>query len=125
MSETFTLYVAGPMTGLPDFNYPAFYKAEEQLRAAGYEVENPARNELKGRPEGEPMWLSFMRMSLVQISRVDGIALLPGWGDSEGAKLEAHIGQGLKLPVRYLGVWLRPEMIQAALGQAESNAVPT
>lgn len=100
------LYIAGPMTGLPEFNYPAFYKAEEQLGAAGYEIENPARNELKDRPLGEPMWLSFMRMSLVQISTVDGMALLDGWASSSGATLEAHIGRGLKLPVLYLDDWL-------------------
>lgn len=115
------LYIAGPMTGLPDFNYPAFFAAEEQLKAAGYETENPARNELsEDRPADEPMWLGFMRMSLVQISRVDGLALLPGWQNSSGAKLEEHIGQGLKLHVRYLETWLRPEMVEAALGSKVS-----
>ena len=115
------LYVAGPMkssipnflhrpsarsracqTGLPDFNYPAFFKAEEQLLAAGYEVENPARN----KPEGTASWLAYMRLSLVQISRVDGLALLPGWGDSKGARLEVQIAEGLGLHVRYLDDWL-------------------
>lgn len=36
------VYVAGPMTGIPDFNYPAFNAVADQLRAQGYEVENPA-----------------------------------------------------------------------------------
>jgi hypothetical protein len=35
-------YVAGPMTGIKDFNYPAFNAVAEDLRAQGYEVENPA-----------------------------------------------------------------------------------
>lgn len=97
------LYIAGPMTGLPDFNYPAFFAAEEQLKAAGYEVENPARNQ----PEGTASWLAFMRMSLVQISKVDGIALLPGWQDSKGAALEVHIAEALGLRIWSVRQWIR------------------
>lgn len=107
------LYLAGPMTGLPDFNYPAFFSAAKQLREAGYEVENPAEN----KPEGDASWLAFMRMSLVQISKVDGIALLPGWGASKGAKLEVHIAESLGLQVRYADVWLRPEMLASVEAQ--------
>lgn len=114
------LYIAGPMSGLPDFNYPAFFKAAEQLREAGYEVENPAEN----KPEGAASWLAFMRMSLVQISRVDGIALLPGWRDSNGAKLEEHIASALGLQVRYLHTWLDPEMVASVrASEAQDPAV--
>lgn len=116
------LYIAGPMSGLPDFNYPAFFAAEEQLKAAGYEAENPARNELPAERADEPMWRTFMRMSLVQISRVDGLALLPGWGDSKGARLEQEIGLKLGLHVRYLEVWLQPEMIADVAAHAEEAA---
>lgn len=110
------LYIAGPMTGLPDFNYPAFYKAAEQLTAAGYQVENPAENKV----EGTASWLAYMRLSLVQISRVDGIALLPGWRNSKGARLEEHIGSVLGLHVRYVETWLDPEMVAAATGPQDS-----
>lgn len=110
------LYIAGPMTGLPDFNYPAFFKAAADLEAAGYEVENPAANQ----PEGTASWLAFMRMSLVQISRVDGIALLPGWSDSKGARLEEHIGTALGLPVRYVRTWLDVDM-RAAVAANEGG----
>lgn len=96
------LYIAGPMSGLPDFNYPAFFKAAERLRAAGYAVENPAEN----KPEGDASWLAFMRMSLVQISRVDGLALLPGWQDSRGASLEVNIAEALGLTLWSVDQWL-------------------
>ena len=36
------LYVAGPMRGIKDFNFPAFDEAATFLRNAGYEVCNPA-----------------------------------------------------------------------------------
>jgi len=38
------IYIAGPMTGLPEFNYPAFNAAAEYLRSLGHHVENPADN---------------------------------------------------------------------------------
>ena len=36
------IYVAGPMTGHPELNFPAFHAAATELRALGHHVENPA-----------------------------------------------------------------------------------
>ena len=36
------VYIAGPMSGYPDMNGPAFDKKADELRAQGYEVVNPA-----------------------------------------------------------------------------------
>lgn len=94
------LYVAGPMSGLPEFNYPAFVSAAEALRSCGYEVENPAEN-----PACED-WAGYMRLSLVQISRVDALAVLDGWQMSRGAALEVHIAHALHLPVLPVDRWL-------------------
>ena len=38
------IYLAGPMSGLPELNYPAFHAKAAELRAAGHHVENPAEN---------------------------------------------------------------------------------
>lgn len=97
------LYVAGPMTGMPDFNYPAFFDAAKHLEAVGYEAINPARKE--GR-QGCSSWLDFMRLSLIDIAACDGIATLSGWGESRGAALEVHIARSLDLPVRKVSEWV-------------------
>ena len=43
-----TIYVSGPMSGLPDLNFPAFHAAAAELRALGHTVVNPAEKQSKG-----------------------------------------------------------------------------
>lgn len=38
------IYLAGPMTGLPEHNFPAFHAEAARLRGLGYQVENPAEH---------------------------------------------------------------------------------
>lgn len=89
------IYLAGPMTGLPEFNYPAFHAEAARLRALGYHVENPAENDHP--PCGS--WQGYMRQAIRQMLTCDTIALLPGWVDSRGATLERYVGQqaGLRI----------------------------
>jgi hypothetical protein len=47
-----------------------------------------------------------MRAGLRDVADCDGVALLPGWGDSRGAALEAHVARSLDLPVKSLAEWL-------------------
>lgn len=96
------VYIAGPMKGLPDLNYPAFGRAAIQLRGWGLVAINPARS--AGR-EGCDTWLDFMRASLLDIATADGIALLPGWQESRGAFIEQRLGSDLGLDVRPLDSW--------------------
>lgn len=96
------LYIAGPMTGLPNMNYPSFFAAEEWLQSKGYETENPARNENPNEAD-YTMWL---RLGLRQVLDCDGIALLPGFGMSKGATLELFVASFLKMPVRMLKEWI-------------------
>jgi nucleoside 2-deoxyribosyltransferase len=85
------LYLAGPMTGYPDLNFPAFHKAAASLRASGYEVVNPAELE----PDQAALWEDCMRKDIAALVTCDGIALLPGWEKSRGATLEHHIADRL------------------------------
>lgn len=96
------VYIAGPMTGLPDFNYPAFHAAAADLRAAGKDVVNPA--ELHG-PEdsgGDQSWEWYLRAALVAMLGCDEIVLLPGWETSRGARLERYVAEALGMPVTEL-----------------------
>lgn len=97
-------YVAGPMSGLPLSNYPAFHEAARRLRALGYHVENPAEN--RAPPSG--LWQDYMRLALAQLVRCDGVAVLPGWEDSRGASLEVHITKALHMPVIAAAELTRP-----------------
>jgi len=85
------IYISGPMTGLPEFNYPAFHQAAAELRAQGLEVVNPAEN---GIPADAP-WQEHMREDIRMLMDCDTIHMLPGWRESNGAKLEHHIAVAL------------------------------
>jgi hypothetical protein len=92
------------MTGLPDLNYPAFMKAAKALRKAGYKVVNPA--ELDG-DEPCSTWVECLRRDLRWLTICQGIATLPGWKKSKGAKLEIHVGRELGMPVKSLQAFLK------------------
>lgn len=89
------IYVAGPMSGLPEFNYPAFHSAAAKLRAMGHEVLNPAENPVP--PCGT--WQGYMRLALAQLVQCECIVLLPGWSDSRGALIERKLAQVLGMEV--------------------------
>jgi len=92
------VYVSGPMSGLPDHNFPAFNEQAAKLRAAGYEVINPA--ELN--PNTSMTWEECMRVDLRELCSCDAIALMPGWERSKGANLELHVAHRLGLEVMHL-----------------------
>lgn len=100
-----TVYIAGPMTGIEQFNFPAFYAAERGLKAAGHQVVNPARHPPAVRCifTGEVHTMSyedFLNLDLEIIaSGCDAVALLPGWRDSPGARREQQLAVSLGLEV--------------------------
>jgi len=102
------VYLAGPMSGIPQFNFPAFFAAAEQLRAVGFEVVSPAEidnEEDKGAAlastdgdmrtiESKKTWGDFLArdVKLLADTGIQGIVFLPNWQNSKGAKLEAFVG---------------------------------
>ena len=84
-------YLAGPMTGRPDLNHPAFHDAAARLRAHGIEVINPAEII---KDHGTP-WADCMRRDIPELVGCEAIVLLPEWDASRGAKLECTIATSL------------------------------
>lgn len=101
------VYIAGPMSGIPQFNFPAFEAAAKALRAAGWDVVSPHECDS---PETQKMaWASpdgkmtegsgadswgtcLARDVKIVADDVQGIVFLQGWANSRGAKLEALTG---------------------------------
>ena len=108
MSVKKTVYISGPMTGLPDLNFPAFHAAALHLRGLGLDAVNPAEIN----PDIGMSWEACMRADIRALCDCDAIALLPGWERSKGAHLELHIAHRLGMAVVYTD---RPEHIAATL----------
>ena len=89
------VYLAGAMSGLPEFNYPAFNAEAARIRALGYDVENPAENT----PPPCGTWQGWMRLSLRQMLTCDAVAMLPGWGKSKGALIEYNLAKSLGMEI--------------------------
>jgi hypothetical protein len=90
---TMRIYIAGPMTGLPELNFPAFAAEAARLRAMGHTVLNPAEIN----PDKHMTWQECMRTDIAALVTCDAIQLLPGWMASKGATLEHHIAERLGL----------------------------
>lgn len=93
------IYLAGPMTGLPEHNYPAFFAAAAVLRNEGLEVINPADY---GVVDGWD-WADYMRRGLSLLSGCSEIVMLPGWSQSKGARLELFFADQLGMKTHLYG----------------------
>jgi len=112
------IYLAGPMRGIPNFNFPAFDLAAERLRSRGHYVFSPADHdrsvnpEIENNPTGSAElaaqtsdWTirKALEADTAWICReAECIALLPGWEKSLGAKAEWALGVALGLEFWYL-----------------------
>ena len=105
------IYIAGPMTGYDDLNFPAFHAAAATFRAIGIDVVNPAEIN----PAIEADWVDCMRADIQQLATCTGIYLLPGWEKSRGASLEHDIARTLGFDVA-----LAPGALYIPLNETES-----
>lgn len=113
-------YIAGPMTGIPQFNFPRFEHAAKTLRAAGFSIISPHEQDAPevqkvawASPDGKLdnagkvgglTWGQILAKDVELVAdKIDGIIFLPDWTMSRGAKLEAFTGllTGKKFGVFY------------------------
>jgi nucleoside 2-deoxyribosyltransferase len=97
------IYLAGPMTGYKDHNFPAFHQAARKLRNTGYTVVNPAEMEFNS--DSSHTWEFYMKKDIALLCGCDGIAMLPGWRGSVGACWEFDIATRLQMPVIFLSTY--------------------
>ena len=96
------VYISGPMTGLPDHNFPAFNAAATDLRNLGFCVFNPAEISV-GKPNdyetSQDFYHACLRADVKGLCDCDTLALMPGWENSSGAHLELHIAHRLGVEI--------------------------
>ena len=106
-NKVMTDYLAGPMRGIPFFNFPAFDEARDKLRALGHEVISPADIDRENGfdamllPEDTdwnviPPQLNLdalIERDLAAVRRCHFVVTLPGWQHSVGARAEVAVAQ--------------------------------
>ncbi len=114
------IYIAGPMSGYKDFNFPAFFAAEEEVRKTlddgALLIFNPARKDLEMHrkevfenetgdvAESEAKGFSLrkaMKWDMEKICECDAIYMLKGWEHSSGARTEWSLANCLRLQIIY------------------------
>lgn len=96
--KLYRLYLSGPMTSMPELNFPAFNRAARALRREGYEVVNPAEINVGTTLD----WHACMRADIKALCDCDMLVLLADWEHSQGAHLELHVAHRLGLTVTTL-----------------------
>lgn len=108
-TETLRVYVSGPMSGVENYNFPAFHAASEDLRGMGHTVYSPAEMDeaagvepaADGKLPDPGDYAGFLARDIEVIAkeRIEAIVLLPGWENSGGAKTEVAFGRALGLKI--------------------------
>lgn len=91
-------YIAGPMRGHPELNFPKFNKWAKIIREVWNEE---AVNPVDINPNPDADYNECMRADIKALCDCDGIFLLSGWDDSEGANAEYQVARILKLKVDF------------------------
>lgn len=94
------LYVIGPVTGRENLNCEAFEEARTKLEQAGYMVWTPHDIVPPDADHEEAM-----RLSIRTLLHLDGVAMLDGWDESQGARLENRVATACGLQAHCVGAW--------------------
>lgn len=92
-----TVYLSGPMTGLPDYNRAAFNLRAEAFRAAGYTVNNPA--EISVTHGTDKSYGFYFKRALRMLLNSDVVYVFGDITESKGALLELDVAKTAEMPV--------------------------
>lgn len=98
------VYIAGPMRGVDQLNWPAFDSARDFLISLGLDPVSPADIDREAgiTPDGpfdELVVRDCMRRDLHELMECDVILMLPGWENSRGAIAEHAVATAMSIPV--------------------------
>lgn len=91
------IYIAGPMTGYPNYNFEAFNRIALDYFNSGWDVENPAEH---GVIDGAT-WEDYMMFDLTRLGLCGTIYMLDGWRESKGACIEHALAMTLGMDIVY------------------------
>lgn len=98
-------YLAGPMRGYPQLNYPAFLDAARKLRAAGWHIWSPVEHNIENGID-DTQYAELRKALAADLSYIcqhaDAVIVLPGWQQSLGVNAEVAAARALGLPVHEL-----------------------
>jgi len=93
------VYIAGKIGDLPVEEYTKkFNGAHKYLERHGYDVVSP----IKLPHAHSRTWAAYMLENLAALSECEGIAMLPNWMDSPGARIEHAFAYRMGLEIFYL-----------------------
>lgn len=90
-------YLCGPMSGIPEQNYPEFRRCTALLRSHGFNIVSP--HETMPNPDGGIPWEVCLKQDLNTLTRCHGVIVLDGWTRSRGARLEVGTALALGMPI--------------------------
>ena len=96
--ENMKIYLSGKISGT-DLTHTRkrFSSVADKLQVLGYEVTNPLCN---GLPETAP-WEEYIAKDIINLIDCEGIYMLQGWEDSQGARIEHAVAKEIGLKVMY------------------------
>ena len=106
-----TIYISGPITGIPDRNKKMFQMAQSEIaflckgiKREKVKIINPVKLGLKldevfARNGKEPTWEDYMRACIKELCGATYLLSMTNWANSEGATLERYIAKRLNIPI--------------------------
>lgn len=134
------IYLAGKMSGKPNANRETFHKYAKQLRVLGHDVWSPAEqddNDIESLlPEKGIEWVrrEFLKRDIPVLYKMDAVALIEDWAESQGALFEIYNALWMGKPVLYahnlqpipkeiLQMWLMKELLRITDGQPNLDSI--
>lgn len=99
MNDKTVIYIAGPISNMPNLNRDAFQEADEALKRKGYITRNPHVfcSDIQALEPNDPAY--YRRGLRVLADECTDILLLPGWEQSQGAYIEFNVAKLCRLTI--------------------------